>query len=68
MTHGRRSLIAVLQRTSAREVAARCGVAPSTVSKWASGYAAPRWRMRVVIQLHYSITPRSWDSKFQPNG
>jgi hypothetical protein len=58
---GRRSLLAVLQRTSAREVAARCGVVPSCVSSWVNGACRPSARARAVLASVYGITASSWD-------
>ena len=63
MSIARRSLLAILQRTSAREVAARCGVTPATVSAWVSGLARPRWRTRLVLRAAYGITPSTWDTQ-----
>lgn len=55
MSEGRRSLLALLQRMSAREVAARCQVAPSTVSRWASGEMTPCPRARSLLSEHCGI-------------
>jgi transcriptional regulator with XRE-family HTH domain len=57
---GRRSLLAVLQRTSAREVAARCGVVPSCVSSWVNGTRRPCERARAVLASVYGISVGSW--------
>lgn len=65
VTLGQRSLIAILQRTSAREIAARCHVQPSTVSKWASGYCRPQQRTRLILHMYYNITPHTWSKPFQ---
>ncbi len=56
----RRSLIALLQLTPAREVAARCGVAPSRVSEWASGLTAPSDVPRTRLYQIYGISPSGW--------
>jgi len=60
MTRGRRSLIALLQVTTAREVAARCGVDPSCVSKWSSGIKAPGPTSRAKLEANYGIRAGSW--------
>jgi transcriptional regulator with XRE-family HTH domain len=57
---GRRSLLALLQITSGREVAARCGVHPSRVSEWASGLTAPSDVPRMRLWMIYGISPDSW--------
>ena len=63
MTHGRRALLAVLQRTKAIHVAARCGVAKSRVSEWASGRTRPSLRARVRLESNYGIRAQAWDQK-----
>lgn len=60
MTRGRRLLLALLQITTAREVAARCRVTPSCVSKWVSGEKTPGPRARVKIADLYGIAPEAW--------
>lgn len=59
MTEGRRALLAVLQRTTAVYVAARCGVSPSRVSRWASGQGRPSARARARLRDNYRI-PDAW--------
>jgi len=51
----------VLQRTTAREVAARCGVAPSRVSEWASGHTTPSNHARHALRINYGISEGSWE-------
>jgi transcriptional regulator with XRE-family HTH domain len=60
MTLGRRALLDVLQRTVGVEVAARCRVAPSRVSEWASGRACPSLRARRALARIYGIAERAW--------
>ena len=60
MTEGRRLLIALLQRTKARAVAARCSVQPPAVSKWASGYQRPAPRARRELESNYGIAASLW--------
>jgi len=43
----------VLQRTAARNVAARAGVAPSTVSRWLAGSTLPSSRARDALARGY---------------
>ena len=62
MNPGRRALLAVLQRTAGVEVAARCGVAKSRVSSWASGASLPSPRARLALERNYGITRASWGS------
>jgi transcriptional regulator with XRE-family HTH domain len=59
MTDGRRALLAVLQRTSAVYVAARCGVTPSRVSRWASGQGRPSPKARARLLHNYNV-PDTW--------
>jgi transcriptional regulator with XRE-family HTH domain len=60
MTNGRRSLIALLQLTSGRELAARCGVSPSKVSMWLAGLSAPSDVPRARLEAIYGIGADSW--------
>jgi len=62
MTLGRRSLLAVLQRTTARELAARCRVAKQTVSDWVNGHRKPNHSARLALQHLYGISARAWDA------
>lgn len=59
MTEGRRALLAVLQRTTAAFVAARCGVTPSRISRWASGDGRPSAKARARL-LHIYGIPDAW--------
>jgi transcriptional regulator with XRE-family HTH domain len=59
-TAGRVALLRVLQVLPAREVAARLRVAPSAVSRWASGRRLPRLREREMIERLFRIQQRSW--------
>lgn len=56
----RRSLLALLQITSGREVAARCGVNPSRVSEWAAGLTTPSDVPRARLHASYGIHPDGW--------
>lgn len=62
MTRGRRLLLALLQTTCAREVAARCRVSPSLVSFWSSGTNRPSEKNRTKLAELYGIPPESWFS------
>lgn len=59
----RRALLAVLQRTSARNVAARCGVSPQAVSQWASGRTRPSPEARARLETHFAIPASLWDGE-----
>lgn len=61
MTRGRRLLLALLQITTAREVAARCRVSPTSLSFWSSGYNTPGPTNRAKLRDLYGIPPDSWD-------
>lgn len=56
----RLALLAVLQRTTAREVALRCRVTRSCVSSWGSGKSVPSPRAQVALSDIYGIDPRGW--------
>jgi transcriptional regulator with XRE-family HTH domain len=60
MTEGRRQLIAVLQRTQARYVAARCRVTPSAVSLWVAGIRRPSERSKIQLAVNYGIPMAAW--------
>jgi transcriptional regulator with XRE-family HTH domain len=60
MTLGRRALLRVLQATTGREVAVRCGVAAGTVSRWASAARLPAPPARSALARSYGISERSW--------
>jgi transcriptional regulator with XRE-family HTH domain len=60
MTPGRRSLLIILQRTRREHVAARCGVARSTVDDWCSGRAVPGSEARAALDRDFGIRPESW--------
>lgn len=59
-TRGRRSLIALLQITTGREIAARCRVSPSCVSEWAGGTKSPGPASRAKLASLYGIAVESW--------
>lgn len=61
MTEGRRLLLLVLQRTTGRDVAARCRVTPCRVSAWISGRTKPSPAARAALERNYEIPPPSWD-------
>lgn len=65
LTAGRRALLAVLQRTSARNVAARCGVTPQAVSQWASGRSRPTGPRLTALWVNYGISPESWNEAYR---
>jgi transcriptional regulator with XRE-family HTH domain len=62
IARGRRLLIAVLQMTPAVEVAARCGVHKSNVSRWLAGYQTPCDVARARLQSIYGIPASAWGS------
>jgi hypothetical protein len=56
----RLSLLALLQITSGREIAARCGVHPSRVTEWAAGRTTPSSIPRQRLWTIYGIRPNGW--------
>jgi transcriptional regulator with XRE-family HTH domain len=65
-SRGRRLLVAVIQQTTAREVAARCGVVPSCVSEWLSGDARPNPRAAERLANTYRIPVVAWTVQHAP--
>lgn len=65
MTEGRQMLIRVLQITRGREVAARCRVSPSQVSKWLGGFTRPSTAARRALEDNYRIPSDSWNRYVQ---
>jgi len=63
---GRRALVALLQVTTCTEVAARCGVAKSRVSEWASGLTTPSLEPRARLSQIYGISPSAWPRPSRP--
>lgn len=61
LTRGRKLLIAVLQRTTETDVAARCCVHQSNVSRWANGTQTPSTEARCALEANYKIPATSWD-------
>lgn len=64
ITRGRKLLIAVLQVTTERDVAARCGVYQQRVSDWSSGVCKPLPAARAALERNYGIPASSWDIPF----
>lgn len=60
LTQGRRLLRAVLQRTTAIAVAARCRVSQPTVTLWALGERNPNDGHRRKLEELYGIPPAAW--------
>jgi transcriptional regulator with XRE-family HTH domain len=58
---GRRFLLSIIQRTTQREIAARCRVAPSTVTAWVRGDYKPGKFPRWALERSYEIPASSWD-------
>lgn len=61
-SRGRRLLLAVVQVTSSREVAARAGVVKSCVSEWLSGEARPCRRAAERLEQSYGIRVEAWSA------
>lgn len=57
----RRMLIAILQRTSAREMALRLGVSESRVSRWLQG-EEPCAAIRVKLAQIYRVPLQAWQT------
>lgn len=66
MTRGRRLLLAVLQLTSEHEVAARCRVNQSCVSRWLTGENTPSESPRAQLAACYRIPVDAWDKRAVP--
>lgn len=61
LTRGRLALIAILQRTSTLEVAARCRTGHARVSEWCSGVKRPSDTNREALAREYGIPRSAWD-------
>lgn len=64
VSRGRRLLLSVLQRTTATDVAARCGVYQQRVSEWSNGDRAPSHAARILLFANYGIPYNSWEMPF----
>jgi len=64
MSRGRKLLLAILQVTTAADVAARCRVCHPVVSEWASGLKSPSRASRRCLESNYGIPYGSWDIAF----
>lgn len=58
---GRALLVAILQRTKAHFVAARCRVTSPAVSQWVTGWRKPGVWARRALDISYGIPADSWD-------
>jgi hypothetical protein len=63
ITLARRRLLEILQFTSAREFAFRCGVHVRTVRCWARGDRMPAAPERRVVEAQYGIPVPHWGVK-----
>lgn len=61
MTPGRRQLLAALQILSETEIALRCGVSQSAVSRWASGLTTPSKKAREALSEHVWTVVGPWE-------
>lgn len=66
LTRGQRLLIAVLQRTTGREVALRCRVHFTAVSQWQRGDTVPNASHRAALYVLYRIPPNAWARPREP--
>ena len=57
----RLELIRVLQKTTGRDVAARCRVVPTRVSAWIAGRCKPNPDARRLLESNYGIPADAWD-------
>lgn len=65
LSRGRRLLIALLQRTTAREVAARCRVYPQRIADWLSGYRVPNERAKQALDTNFGIPTDAWATEWR---
>jgi transcriptional regulator with XRE-family HTH domain len=63
MTEGRRQLLAALQILSETEIALRCGVSQSAVSRWASGETIPSKRAQEMLREHVWTVVGPWETE-----
>lgn len=64
VSRGRRLLLAVLQLTTGRDVAARCGVRQQRVSEWVNGLSRPSDSARLLLERNYRIPFDAWDTPY----
>jgi len=60
MSEGRRQLLAALQILTATEIALRCGVTHSSVSRWASGQTVPSQKAQAALAEHVWTVVGPW--------
>lgn len=65
MSRGRRLLIALLNITTARDVAARLRVQHPCIANWSSGYRSPNERARVMLEQNYGIPRDAWSEEWR---
>jgi transcriptional regulator with XRE-family HTH domain len=63
MSPGRRQLLAALQVLTETEIALRCGVTQSAVSRWASGETIPGPRARAALAEHVWTVVGPWERR-----
>lgn len=64
LSRGRALLLAVLQRTTTCDMAARCRVSSQVVSDWSSGRRSPCLDSRQALMQQYGIPVDTWDCSF----
>jgi len=62
LSRGRHLLLAVLQVTTGRDVAARCNVRQQRVSEWLNGLSKPSPGARLLLESNYRIPYDAWDT------
>lgn len=60
MSEARIMLVKALQRITAKEVALRCGVSTSQVSRWVSGEQKPSKDVRLKLEIDMKIPKDLW--------
>lgn len=61
MNEGQRDLRRVATRTPEREIAKRCRVDQSNVSRWLNGVSRPVFASRVHAEIAFGIDLHAWD-------
>jgi len=65
MSRGRRLLIALLNITTARDVAARVRSSKQRVADWSSGHRSPRQQARELLEQNYGIPRGAWAQEWR---
>lgn len=61
MNAGQQALRLIVRTTPEREIARRCRVDQSNVSRWLNGASLPVFASRCAVEIAYGIDLHAWD-------